>query len=376
MELAPGEMLGPYRLVNQAGTGGMAEVWRAYQPRLERFVAIKVLPRHFATLPGFIDRFRQEAVTISRLQHPHILSVFDYGEQDRFTYMVSPYIGGGTLAQQLGRPCSVGEVRRVLEPLASALDYAHAQGVVHRDVKPSNALLTEHGWIVLSDFGVAKILEASTLLTQSGSVIGTPAYMSPEQASGEPATAASDLYSLGVVLYEMLTGRLPFQAETPVAIALAHLHKPLPPPRSINPDLPESLEAVLFKALAKAPGDRYQDGVSMMRALASAGLSTLGGRVTLPTAADTTAPRWSGLGWDGTGTKTVYAAGRRWKVPLVSVAAFGLGALGFVGLPALQPVVGGASSLTSAPTPAPPPPTGELTGSNKPPTPTGSGQAR
>src|SRR5438552_712658 len=156
MELAPDETLGPYRLVARAGVGGMAEVWRAFQPRLQRDVAIKILPRHFAAQAGFLERFEQEALSISRLQHPHILPVFDYGEQDGFTYMVMPFVSGGTLLQKLGRAWPLEEALGALEPLATALDYAHARGIIHRDVKPSNVLLGDDNWILLGDFGVLK----------------------------------------------------------------------------------------------------------------------------------------------------------------------------------------------------------------------------
>src|SRR5688572_16569049 len=190
-------MLGTYRLVERAGAGGMAEVWKAYQPRLDRYVAIKVLARHLATEPGFVERFEREARAISRLEHPHILAVFDFGEQDDCAYMVMPFIGGGTLAQHLGRVWPVMEAARLLGPLASALDYAHARGVVHRDVKPANVLLGSDARVVLADFGVARMVEQSQALTGSGALIGTAAYMSPEQVAGRPATPASDQYSLG-----------------------------------------------------------------------------------------------------------------------------------------------------------------------------------
>ena len=279
MELIPGAQLGPYRLIERAGQGGMAEVWKAYQPRLERFVAVKVLSHRYAALPGFLERFRRETLAISHLEHPNILTVFDSGEQDGFTYMVTPFIAGGTLAERLGRPWSAAQARAVLEPLASALDYAHAQGVIHRDLKPSNVLITEQGRIILGDFGVARVLEATESLTHAGAIVGTPAYMSPEQASGQPAGPASDLYSLGLILYELLTGRPPFQAETPLAVALAHVHQPLPPPRSLNPALTEALEAVLFKALAKDPNDRYPTGTALVQALAQVDARGPGGQL-------------------------------------------------------------------------------------------------
>lgn len=271
MELAPGLSIGPYRLIEPAGAGGMAEVWRAYHPRIERYVAIKFLSPRYASDPSYLDRFVREAQAISRLDHPNILTILDFGEQDHWTYMVSPFIGGGTLAARLRRgPWSVDEAIAVLEPLASALDYAHSQGIVHRDVKPSNVLFTEQGRLVLSDFGIARVVEGSTVMSQAGLVVGTPMYMSPEQADGQRAGPASDLYSLGVVAYEMLTGRPPFMGETPLALLLAHMQKPLPPPRSLNPNMAESVEGVLFTVLAKDPAHRYPSALEFVVALRAA----------------------------------------------------------------------------------------------------------
>jgi serine/threonine-protein kinase len=197
-ELLPGTFIGPYRLVERAGVGGMAEIWRALQPGLDRAVAVKILPRHYASRPGYLERFRREALAISRLDHPHVLSIYDFGEYNGFTYMVMPFIRGGTLQERLGRPWSVDEALAVLGPLAAALDCAHQHGIVHRDFKPSNVLVAEQGRVVLSDFGIARLLEGADDLTQAGMIIGTPLYMSPEQVVGRPATAASDLYALVV----------------------------------------------------------------------------------------------------------------------------------------------------------------------------------
>ncbi|MCC7107037.1 MAG: serine/threonine protein kinase, partial [Chloroflexi bacterium] len=267
MDLSEGTQLGQYRIVEQIGRGGMATVYKAFQPSLERYVAIKVLPQFFAEEASFLDRFRQEARAVSSLRHRSILTVFDYGEQDGTTFMVSEYLGGGTLESVLGYPVPVQRAVELIHPIAEALDYAHSRGMVHRDVKPSNILLDEHGQPVLTDFGVARMVGGGTRLTATGAAVGTPEYMAPEQASGEGATAASDQYALGIVLYEMLTGRTPFQAETPVAVALAHLHKPLPLPRGLNPALSEDAERVLLKALAKSAADRYPTCTALVDAL-------------------------------------------------------------------------------------------------------------
>jgi hypothetical protein len=267
VEPTPGEQLGQYRVIAQIGRGGMATVYKAFQPALARHVAIKVLPAFYAEDPRFLARFRREAQTVSQLRHPNILAIFDFGEQGGLTYMVTEFLPGGTLEQHLGRPVLIGRAVRLLAPIAAALDYAHGRGVVHRDVKPSNILLAEDGTPVLSDFGVAHILAGSPRLTASGALIGTRAYMAPVQAAGEPTTPASDRYALGVVLYHLLTGRPPFEAETPMAVALAHLYKPLPLPRTLNPSLPEAIEAILLKALAKDPAARFDSASAMIQAL-------------------------------------------------------------------------------------------------------------
>jgi serine/threonine protein kinase len=268
MRLMPGQSFGPYRLVEPAGIGGMAEVWRAYDARLDRHVAVKFLSPRYADDPAFLDRFRREARAISRLDHPNILTILDFGEQNGWTYMVSPFIGGGTLASRLGRgPWTVEEAIQVLDPLGSALDYAHEMGIIHRDVKPSNVLFTERGRLVLSDFGVARMLESGTMLSQAGVAIGTPMYMSPEQADGHPAGPASDIYSFGIIAYEVLTGLPPFQAETPLAMLRAHLDKPLPPPRSLNPRLEPHVEATLYRVLAKRPEARFPSAGEVVTAL-------------------------------------------------------------------------------------------------------------
>lgn len=328
MELSPGAAFGPYRLVERAGVGGMAEVWRAQDTRLDRSAALKFLSHQYAGEAGYLDRFRREARAVSRLDHPNILPVWDVGEQDGWTYMVSPYVGGGTLAERLGHPWPLLEAVQVLQPLASALDYAHAEGIVHRDVKPSNVLFNERRRLLLGDFGIARMLEGTSVFTSAGLVIGTPQYMAPEQAEGEPAGPASDLYSLGVIAYELLTGRPPFMAETPLAVLRAHVDRPLPPPRSLNPALPISVEAVLLKALAKDPRYRYPSGEAMVRALYTA--INAGDEETVIIGRDEQAePRAP----DRTPVKTAKARRR----PLILAGAAGLGLLLLVGLYALKP---------------------------------------
>ena len=269
MEDLTGKQLGSYHVAAQLGKGGMATVYKAYQPSMVRYVALKVLPRHLADEdPQFILRFQQEAHVLAQLQNPHILPVFDFGEAEGYTYLVMPLISGGTLADRLrGQPVPLTQAGTIIAQVGDALDYAHSRGVVHRDVKPSNVLLDERGNALLSDFGIAKLVEGTQHFTQTGGILGTPAYMSPEQGLGAKIDRRCDIYSLGVILYQLVTGRVPFEAETPMAVLLKHINDPLPPPRSWNPALPEAVERVILKALAKNPDDRYATAGDLTEAL-------------------------------------------------------------------------------------------------------------
>jgi len=269
-----GTTLGRYRVLARLGRGGMADVYKAFQPSLDRYVAIKVLHPSMVDDKEFIGRFQREAKSVAALRHPNIIQVFDYDSQGDTYYMVMEYIDGPTLRAALEdlhdrrEHVPLDVALRIVSDVGAALSYAHEAGVVHRDVKPANILLERSGRVILTDFGVAKIL-TGTKVTVTGTVLGTPAYMSPEQGMGEHGDSRSDIYSLGVVLYELSTGRLPFDADTPLAVLLKHVHDPLPLPRQVNPSLPEEVERIILKALAKEPSDRYQAVQDMLAEIAT-----------------------------------------------------------------------------------------------------------
>ncbi len=265
-----GSTLGPYQILEQIGLGGMATVYKAYQPGMNRLVALKVLPEHYAHDPRFVKRFEREAQVVAKLEHRNIIPIYDYGSHNTTTFLAMRYLQAGTVKDILARGAlPLPDVAKILSDVASALDYAHAHGIIHRDVKPSNILVDKQGNAYLTDFGIAKVLEGTADFTGSG-VLGTPAYMAPEQTLGKPATAQSDIYSLGVMLYEMVVGKLPFEADTPMAIALMHVHEPLPLPRRIKEDIPEAVELIILKALAKDPKDRFPQAGELAKAFASA----------------------------------------------------------------------------------------------------------
>ncbi|MDZ4717036.1 MAG: protein kinase [Roseiflexaceae bacterium] len=263
-----GRTLGSYQIIEQLGQGGMATVYKAYHPAMDRYVAIKVLPRHMAQDANFRARFERESRTIAKLEHRYILPVHDSGEDDGVSYMVMRYTDGGTLSDLIASgKLTYERVAVLVAQVAEALGYAHRQGIIHRDIKPANVLISRDGDAQLSDFGIARIVEGSMQLTTDGMMIGTPFYMAPEQVQGQPSDARTDIYALGVVLYEALTGKRPYEAETPLAVALMHLHNPLPPPRQIQPNLPEMLERIILRAMAKNPADRFQSADDMAEAL-------------------------------------------------------------------------------------------------------------
>ena len=252
-----GQTIGHYHILEQVGQGGMSSVFHALDVIAGRPVAVKVLSPYLANEASFQARFDREIQLLRQLQHPHIIPILDYGEAEGLAYIVMPFIASGTLHERLMKG-SLNPVLggRIVDQLASALAYAHERGVIHRDVKPSNVLLDEQGNAILSDFSFARPQETSQNLTGSA-LIGTPAYMSPEQCRGEPITVRSDQYSFAVLLFQIATGQLPFEGETPMAVAIKHVNVPLPRPREVNPNLPEGVERVLIRALAKDPALRF-----------------------------------------------------------------------------------------------------------------------
>ncbi len=277
-----GKSLGQFRIVERIGAGGMATVFKAYQPTLDRYVAVKVLPAYHARDPIFVKRFTQEARSVAKLAHPNIVQIHDFGEQENITYIVMEYVDGGTLKDRLReRPVSVPEAVDCVIQAAEGLGCAHSHGIIHRDVKPANMLLRRDGHLLLSDFGIAKILEGTVNLTRVGTGIGTPQYMSPEQGTGQPVDRRSDIYSLGIVLYHALTGQVPFTAESPLSITVKHLNDPLPLEKLRTKGVPQPIEHVVLRMTAKAPADRYQTTDALIEALSRA-----------LTAAQLTLPRW------------------------------------------------------------------------------------
>lgn len=268
-----GKKLGPYEVQTLLGSGGMSHVYRGLDVNLQRAVAIKVLARNVAAQPHVGERFRQEARMVAALHHPHIVQVYHFGQQDENTYMVQELLPGPTLEQYLcdldvrGRRLSRQDIVSIVAQLASALDVAHAAGIVHRDVKPGNVIWNASGALVLTDFGIASHILTGQHPRQNGGIFGTPYYLSPEQAQGFPASQACDIYALGVVIYEMITGRVPFTGETTEDVINQHINAAPPPLGNLCGDLPPAVEDVIRCAMAKNPADRFGSAGELSRAL-------------------------------------------------------------------------------------------------------------
>ena len=270
-----GATLGKYSVIEPLGRGGMAEVYKAFQPGLARYVAIKVIHDYLIEDEEFLERFESEAMAVSNLRHPHIVQVFDFDRDEDRYYMVMEFIDGPTLETILkeykdkNQPFPLAEIVKVFKSLADAIDHAHSRGLIHRDLKPSNILFTPRERLVLTDFGIARNNNVPSYTT-ANAIVGTPAYMAPEQARGEPVTIQSDVYSMGVILYELATGHLPFEGDTPLAIILKLVDGTPPPPTQFNPDLPLAVEQVILKAIHRLPSERYNSAGDLVQALETA----------------------------------------------------------------------------------------------------------
>jgi beta-lactam-binding protein with PASTA domain len=259
---------GRYRILNRLGSGGMAEVWCAQDTQLGRKVALKILQPRFAQDQEFVERFRREASAAAGLQHPNVVNVFDRGEFDGTYYIAMEYVQGASLRDLINERMSVEAAVGVTRQILAAAKFAHSHGVIHRDFKPGNVLVDREGRATVTDFGIAKA--GVSEITQTGSVMGTAQYLSPEQAQGLEVTAASDLYSIGVILYEALTGFVPFEADSAVAVALKQVSEVPRPPSELNPAVPKALDAVVLKAMAKDPANRFQSADEFDAALTEA----------------------------------------------------------------------------------------------------------
>ena len=267
-----GENVGPYRIIEQLGQGGMATVFKAYHASLDRYVAIKALHPAFNQDVTFEARFQREARVVEKLEHPNIVPIYDYAEYEKRPYLVMKFIEGDTLKAKLDKgPLSSEEISKIVDAVGSALSYAHRQGVLHRDIKPSNVLVAKDGQMYLADFGLARIAQSGESTLSSDMIMGTPQYISPEQAMGKKdLDERTDLYSFGVMLYEMVVGQVPFNADTPFSVIHDHIYSPLPLPHKVNKNVPESVERVLLKALAKERDDRYATVLQMVTAFKGA----------------------------------------------------------------------------------------------------------
>ena len=349
--MPPNLIAGRYRLDKLLGHGGMSEVWAATDTELERRVALKLLAPDADTA-----RFEREARAVASLGHPNITQLYDYGEEDGRPFIVLELLSGGTLEDRLrgGRPLPDEDTRRIAAELAAGLAHAHARGVVHRDLKPANVLFDQEGRAKLADFGLARLAAGGGTLTEAGTVLGTAAYISPEQAAGATAIAASDVYSFGVMLYRMLTGRLPFESSNAMELVALHRDSEPPPLNELRPDAPALLEATATAALAKDPADRPPDGAALLAALGvPTGLSSFT-TSTDDELADTAATRVLPVAAAGAQPATGPPAGppRRSRAALVLAA---LGVLFLAGTAVAYELTRPASGSTPSGTTTPPP---------------------
>lgn len=286
------EKIGRYEIRAELGRGGMATVYHGYDPRFEREVAVKVLPSELLhSDPQFKLRFEREAKIIAQLEHPSIVPVYDVGDEGGQPYFVMRYMNGGSLSERIkAKVMSIEEAAKILGQIAPGLDEAHSKGIVHRDLKPSNILFDAKGTPYISDFGIAKLSQAQASSVTGSAIIGTPAYMAPEQASGETVDSRSDIYALGIILFEMLTGRQPYEADTPMAIAIKHITDPVPHILEANPNLPPDVEAIIQTAMAKNKDNRFSTAMELVETLRAVG-SGSGGKTQFRTRTMKAAPK-------------------------------------------------------------------------------------
>ena len=270
-----GRVIGKYEIMSLLGRGGMAVVYKAYQESLDRYVAVKLMHSFLADEGEFLERFKREARAMALLKHPHIADVYDFDVVDDTYYIVMEFVGGGSLKEEIeqferrGERMPLSQAVRIMLELIDAVSYAHARGMIHRDIKPGNIMLRPGGAAVLTDFGIAKIMGVVSH-TLTGAMVGTPAYMAPEQGMGHLGDERSDLYSLGILFFHLITGRLPFESNTPLAVVMKHVTEPLPPPITFNPDIPAGIQDVILRVTAKDPQQRYQTGYEFAQALRQA----------------------------------------------------------------------------------------------------------
>lgn len=273
MQDLSGRKLGNYELRERLGRGGMAEVYKAYQPGMDRFVAVKVMLGYLANDDNFVERFKREAQAVGKLRHPHIVQIFDFGIEGDVYYMAMEFLQSGTLKEYIlsKKKLPTDETLRIMQQLSDALDYAHQAGMIHRDLKPANVMFSDKSYqqAILTDFGIARILGA-TGLTGTGMSVGTPSYMSPEAGRGEPTDERADIYAMGIIFYEMLTGQTPYDADTPLAVIMKHINAPLPTRKDYGDDVPEAVERIILKCMAKDPDDRFQTAGELTQAVVRA----------------------------------------------------------------------------------------------------------
>ncbi|MCS6994023.1 MAG: WD40 repeat domain-containing serine/threonine protein kinase [Anaerolineales bacterium] len=375
------QKFGRYEIKSELGRGGMATVYKAFDPLPEREVALKVLPREMLHDPQFRVRFEREIKTVAALEHPAIVPIYDVGEENGQPYYVMRYMPGGSLQDRIAQgPLSLQETARIFTKLAPALDEAHAKGIIHRDLKPGNILFDRAGEPYISDFGIAKITQTQGATVTGGAIIGTPAYMSPEQAQGDQVDGRSDIYALGVILFEMLSGVQPYQATTPMAVVVKHLTEPIPHILDSNPNLPPDIEPVIEKAMAKNREERFGTAAELADAISEVArgasgqeaIKTASMRATQVAAAKTRlAAAPTKVGEKPTAPAQPQPAPARRSAPawwliapvILLFLAAGLGGGGYFLLSALSPTATMSATNTVAP---PPPPTNTLSPSETP----------